>query len=345
MFHTPSATSRGWYAGTQSDVVGVRDKSLATNMRSNLNERIHSLRDFIKRFHYFGNFPLSNIPIADSNLGGAFGYMDLGELISAGAFSVFNAAYRAVSGDLRVKIIGDFTSADTQHTMHVFYIPPYVSVSRFPANQTIGSAAYVASVVASYLVAGNLVNSTPLKPKFEFAKPTVQAQVGGIAAAYWGYPNSTPKVDMPSLIQNTLTAEVITITAPSVELEIPFYSPSRYVVTPSYNSASEEYAYCENPYGYLAFWAPPVALAVGGSLPTTPVNPTVSVYAAGGDTMRYAQYSVPVDRGRTLAARNGQTQFNFYPGTNSSSTAATLATDSLWDPIDSSEISDESTTQ
>jgi hypothetical protein len=194
-----------------------------------------------------------------------------------------------VCGDLRVKLIASFPSnSQYSNCIHIMYLPPIDA----PLNPTIGNTQqYIGAAVL------NVVNKviTNDGQSFKFKDVDAGTSFNAAIAAQFGFPNSATA--FPTAISGVgnvnITSEILTPAAPSIELEIPYYHANRCVLslprTVSNNPRVYDSTAFDNPYGYL------VAIQMGplnGSAQTkNDVTASLSVFAAGGDTMRFGQFT------------------------------------------------------
>lgn len=321
MFHTPGPNSAYWAPSAQvmedfqrlsirsqggdgkaksADKVGKCETSALPMGRSNLNERVRSLRDVLKRYVYATSgamFPLPSISNAVS-LQGCCAVVDLYQLAASSAnIAILSAAYRAMMGDLRIKVVANFIGVTNYASpIHCLYVPP--SYYRWPTGPNSPTYAWLGSLIASYCSSSTVANPTNVGPGAMLLP--IRAENTALAtstpgANIIGYPNATnPNTNYttPTLGITGLTSELITPTAPALELEIPFYSPSRFTRTlTSYPDSTAIRVPKENPWGYLVFWCPANAVPVPSTSQT--ITPLLSFYVAAGDNFRLAQYTAP----------------------------------------------------
>lgn len=324
LFHTPRGSMHSFCVGAQpqsDDAVGNRPVPLSASEKSTLPERVRSLRDLLKRFQYAASFPLTTVPftVAPKAPHGCASSVDLEALFSLGSFVQYTSVYRAYCGDLRVKVVADWVGVQNYGPMHVIYVPPdYYRGNASIANSPI--LAYLGSILLSYIAKTS--QPGPGGSALEYPGRGINGltTLDTAGATFFGYPNvASGTGEAPARAQMAITSEILVPSAPSIELEIPYYAASRYTRTNSVNSNNVFATRSENPYGYLVFWCPSNSTPVAAS--ATNICPTVTLYVAGGDTMRFAQYSIPQVIVPTQVTRLGGT--NFFPGS-----AAVLATGS-----------------
>lgn len=279
-FHTLCGTSLNARPSAQKDEVGTRDCAVKSTTMSNLNERMYSLRDILKRFRLAWQFRIQPmISAAGISFTGAFRYINLGKAFASGSFQQIMSNYRAYAGDLRLKVIASFnnSSANLSQTVHIIYLPPIFSVTGQNFDQV-----YCTNAAAALLTLAD--NTTTAEAPIRI---NPSASIYTTQQPMLGFPNSGATAIVRPAQQGCVTSEVLTSTAPVREFEIPYYSQSRYVNVPFVNDAWAISGYSENPYGYLVFVQ---YNTNSGALTSTSIGAEIAVYAAGGDSIRCAHY-------------------------------------------------------
>lgn len=312
VFHTTGTPRGNWFSIAQAgEVIGNCPDNAMPTVRSNLNERIRSTKDMLKRFTFWGSSSLSplnelfNTGIDYSQVGSAC-YIDLSTVhATASQFMPFNSAYRAMTGDLRLKIIASFSDSH-QEMMHVIYVPPIYT--QYPMDTFHPGYAYLSQILLAYVLR---TTHAPTSENLMFRQVLAQVNdleafdlsVNGAGSAAFGQPK-LPLTEAESTPPNLLTSELLTHSAPILELEIPYTETARFTLTPGYvrkaatgnllTKPPKQY----NPWGYLILWCP-------GNTKTSPIAPVhANVYVAAGDNFRYGQWSSPLRTNPIVTTRS-----------------------------------------
>jgi len=308
--HRPGMNGLWGAATAQGDTIGNQASKVNTHTVSQYIERPRSLRELLKRGSLMCNSFLS--PIVDATAGqlGGFGLIfNIDSVITTTNpwYSILRA-YNAWMGDMRFKIIVDFSGMSESASGTVFV----GFVNRPILSNTNGLVSGLGGMVAEQLMTIAQQNQV-IGGVQSTANVTTTANAYGSA----GNPNDFGVQQVSCSFE---TVHCITRNCNTLEIEIPYYSVLKHIVMGVSNVN-------EFGLGFMHFWQP----ATGNPVVAGNVGARVTMYAYMGDGFRCGQWigspRMNFSRSAVLAGRYG------YYGVSGVTTLATKDTDENWDHV------------
>jgi hypothetical protein len=241
-------------AQADNDEIGNRTNAIRTNTVSQFVERPLSLKEVLKRAVCVGDFLLT--PVVGTP-GFFYSIKSLDEIFrNYTPYSNIVKAYCGYYGDIRVKIVAAFKeSQGGSNFVKVGFI------NRYAANSATSYTAMMAATNAVNMASANVFG---IQEEFNITAAQIGLMIGG--------PSGSGDLTNIRSTPGFETTHLLSETAPSLEIEIPYYARTRYVGTISSDAN-------DNAWGRIYFLQTGVAATAANS---TPVRICMYMYAGDG---------------------------------------------------------------
>jgi len=308
--HRPGFNGLWGVATAQGDTIGNQAMKVGTHTVSQYIERPRSLRELLKRASLMCNSFLS--PIVDAAVGqqGGFGLIvNIDSIItSTNPWYGVMRAYNAWMGDMRFKIIVDFSQMSDSASETVFV--------GFVNRPTISNVGGQVSGLGG-MIAEQIMTATQQNQVIGFSQSTINTTA--VAAAYGNVNPVDFGVQQVSISFETV--HCITRNCNTLEVEIPYYGVLKHCVMGANN-------WDNLGLGHIHFWQP----ATGNPVVAGNIGARVTMYAYMGDGFRCGQWVGTPRLNFSRSVNNPGSRYGYY-GVAGVTTATTKETDDNWDHV------------
>lgn len=308
-FHRPGNSGLLSTAHAQGDVIGNKELQTTTSTPSQFIERPRSLRELLKRSVIVDYRVLSTragSTTTPPNTGFAVSMLDIDHWMTFNPWWSVVGAYAGCFGDLRLKIVVDFTTSTDKLGKTLF-----VGLINRPGNYIDGPRTNMPGVVMEQMTSRRTTGVATTSP--EGFLNMMYTLVAGPAFGADGAFNVTNGFD---------TVHCINSVAPTLELEVPYYGMYKYKALESLNQHQRSIM----AWGHLVFYQPGVGQVAAGD-----IGASITTYLSCGDSFQAGHFIGPVQQGVIAQTHAGNYYYTGSPGV-----VPTTATrgDELWSSVD-----------